>query len=51
MNDTYTCPACGRTSYSPHDRLHRYCGACHLFEDQLELEIDLAKLILTIELC
>jgi hypothetical protein len=30
---SYTCPACKRTSYSPHDIEHRYCGHCHRFED------------------
>ena len=29
----YTCPRCGRVSYNPHDAEHRFCGACHQFED------------------
>lgn len=31
-----TCPRCGRTSWNPNDVLNRYCGACHLFHDQME---------------
>lgn len=30
-----TCPRCGRTSYHPKDVTERYCGACHLFHDQM----------------
>ena len=26
-----TCPACGRTSYNPHDIANQYCGNCHRF--------------------
>jgi hypothetical protein len=26
-----TCLCCGRTSYSPDDIEHRYCGFCHTF--------------------
>lgn len=29
MNETFTCPACQRTSHNPNDRAERYCGACH----------------------
>jgi hypothetical protein len=47
MSEPYICPRCGRTSHNPHDLANRYCGACQSFEDQLELEIDLAKLIAT----
>jgi hypothetical protein len=25
----YTCPRCERTSHSPKDAEHGYCGACH----------------------
>lgn len=31
---SYTCPACGRTSYHPEDVKQRYCGACHVFGDE-----------------
>jgi len=30
----YTCPRCGRTSHNRNDEEHRYCGACHLYEDE-----------------
>jgi hypothetical protein len=30
----YTCPKCGRISHNPNDALNRYCGYCHLFEEQ-----------------
>ena len=36
---TYTCPRCGRTSYNPNDLAQRYCGACHLSEDDLITEL------------
>jgi len=26
---SFTCPACGRTSYNPNDVRERYCGACN----------------------
>lgn len=39
MNTSYTCPRCGRVSYNPHDLAQRYCGACHLFEDELFTEL------------
>jgi ribosomal protein S27AE len=29
----YRCPRCGRVSYNRHDVAERYCGFCHLFED------------------
>jgi len=28
---SYTCPRCGKTSHSPDDELHGYCGNCHDF--------------------
>jgi hypothetical protein len=31
-----TCPRCGRTSYHPKDISEKYCGACHLFHDQMQ---------------
>lgn len=30
-----TCPRCARVSYHPNDIRERYCGACHLFHDQM----------------
>jgi len=30
---SYTCPRCGRTSYNPNDRKHRYCAICHAFQE------------------
>lgn len=30
----YTCPHCHMTSHNLHDAEHRYCGACHKFEDE-----------------
>lgn len=32
---SFTCKRCGMTSHNLNDEEHRYCGACHLFEDQL----------------
>lgn len=31
--DSITCPRCGRTSYSPQDIAHRFCGACGYHDD------------------
>lgn len=28
---SFTCPACGKTSYNPNDAREGYCGACHAF--------------------
>lgn len=28
---SFTCPACGATSYHPADVAHGYCGRCHDF--------------------
>jgi hypothetical protein len=39
MSTTYTCPRCGRVSHNPNDLANRYCGACHLFEDDLIREL------------
>lgn len=33
------CLLCGNVSWSPHDVLHRYCGACHQFHKELKREI------------
>jgi hypothetical protein len=30
-----TCPNCGMKSYNPSDVMHRYCGHCHKFHDDL----------------
>jgi hypothetical protein len=30
-----TCPRCQMTSYHPDDIKERYCGACHMFHDQM----------------
>jgi predicted transcriptional regulator len=32
--EMYTCPKCGRISHNPNDALNRYCGYCHIFEEQ-----------------
>lgn len=34
--ESFTCPQCHRTSFNPNDIKARYCGACHLFEDQMQ---------------
>ena len=36
--ESYTCPACGMTSYHPEDVRHEYCGNCH--KTRLEVEAD-----------
>jgi hypothetical protein len=33
-----TCPICGRTSFSRDDVVHRYCGHCHRFHDEMTVE-------------
>ena len=33
---TITCPRCGRTSYNPEDVKQRYCGACHMYHDDMD---------------
>lgn len=30
---SFTCPACGKTSYNPNDIKHQYCGFCHTFPE------------------
>jgi ribosomal protein L37E len=32
---SYTCPRCGRVSYNPNDREHRYCSICKSFEEDI----------------
>jgi len=42
-DESFTCPACGRTSHHPEDLKHGYCGACHAFTglpDGLSLAIN-----------
>lgn len=29
------CPKCGMVSHNPNDVRERYCGACHVFHDNL----------------
>lgn len=29
------CPRCGRRSFNSHDIAEKYCGACHLFHEQM----------------
>jgi len=31
----FTCPLCGRTSHNPHDAAQKYCGHCHVFDDEV----------------
>ncbi len=46
----YTCPKCGRTSHNPNDERHRYCGACHQFEDTGDVvPADLAFLMFLVQ--
>lgn len=33
---SYRCPRCGARSFNPHDIRERYCGACHVFEDECD---------------
>jgi len=33
---SYTCPACGMTSYHPEDVRHEYCGNCHKTRSEVE---------------
>jgi hypothetical protein len=35
LGDAICCPMCGRVSHSPADVEQRYCGACHLFHDEM----------------
>lgn len=37
---SFTCPACGRTSYHPEDEKQRYCGACREFFNGPEDVVD-----------
>jgi len=30
------CPRCGRRSYSRRDVEQRYCGACHMFHEDMD---------------
>lgn len=38
MNETYTCPNCGWTSYNLVDVAEKYCGRCHIFQDDMAYE-------------
>jgi hypothetical protein len=38
VSETFTCPVCERVSHNPTDRAHRYCGACHLYVDDIEVD-------------
>jgi transcription elongation factor Elf1 len=29
MDESFTCPRCGRTSHNPNDVQEGYCGHCH----------------------
>lgn len=33
----FTCPICGRVSHNPHDLRWRYCDACKVFVDDVDL--------------
>lgn len=33
------CPKCGMVSHNPNDVRERYCGACHVFHDDLVLRV------------
>jgi hypothetical protein len=35
MSGSITCPQCGRQSWHPEDVRRAYCGACHLFHDEM----------------
>ncbi len=35
---SYTCPACGMTSYSSEDIRNEYCGNCHKTRPMIEVE-------------
>ena len=30
---SYTCPSCGAESFNMNDIVERYCGRCHVFEE------------------
>ena len=32
---SFTCKRCGLTSHNENDEDHRYCGVCHIYEDEL----------------
>lgn len=32
----FTCPRCGAQSWNQMDRVHQYCGRCHLFVDDMK---------------
>lgn len=36
---SFTCPVCGCTSYNPNDVVHRYCGNCRAFVDDLRVAL------------
>jgi hypothetical protein len=36
--DTFTCPRCGATSRDPDDIVNRYCGRCHVYVDDADIE-------------
>ncbi len=46
---SYTCPTCKRTSHEPNDEKHKYCGFCHVFEDDAALRNALATILPTPE--
>lgn len=43
---SYECPRCQMVSYNPNDIANRYCGNCHVFENDVPLHsVAIARLI------
>lgn len=36
MQESYTCPKCGMTSYHPEDIKNQYCGNCHTTQGMVD---------------
>lgn len=46
---SYTCPRCKRTSHNPNDGTFKYCGFCHVFEDDAAVREALETILPTPE--
>lgn len=43
-DEAVKCLVCGLTSYNPNDVMQRYCGKCHKYHSDMQLERRLAAL-------
>jgi hypothetical protein len=47
--ESIRCLLCRRISGHPQDVAFRYCGACHVFHDDLAMKLELARIAAIVE--